>query len=155
MMDAHEFAVVIDVRTQDEWDSGNIANATHIEGLHTMDSMPDALVGCENCRIAVYCRSGVRAGLAAQKLKDWNFNDVFNGLGVNQFTDAGYSLVNTESTMPMCSQEGTVGTCGTPMSSQYTALICSAPTYMSNHMVWINEFGLTNSSDIIQVMRDS
>jgi rhodanese-related sulfurtransferase len=54
--------VILDVRTQSEWDSGHIAGATLAENLATFGTSshqgasPDDMIGCEFCSIAVYCR---------------------------------------------------------------------------------------------------
>ena len=110
--DAGEFAVVVDVRSDSEWSSGHIADATHIAGLQDLDSIPSELKGCEACDIAVYCRSGARAGVAINKLVSLGFSGtISNGQGVNQWQAAGYTLVNTASREPICSQTATSGTC--------------------------------------------
>jgi rhodanese-related sulfurtransferase len=47
------FSVIVDVRTQSEWNAGHIENATLVENLASTGS-PELLLGCENCNIVVY-----------------------------------------------------------------------------------------------------
>jgi hypothetical protein len=61
------------------------------------------LVGCGNaCKtIVVYCKSGGRSAAAIQLLLEQGFEGtIYNGMGVNQWTDAGYDLINTGSFAP-------------------------------------------------------
>lgn len=102
-MEAGEFAVVVDVRADSEWAGGHVDDATHVAGLQNLNSVPAALQGCGSCKVAVYCRSGARAQVAAEKLLEWGFTEVYNGQGVNQWQAAGYALVNTPSKTPLCS----------------------------------------------------
>mmetsp|Transcript_34470 Transcript_34470/g.48972 ORF Transcript_34470/g.48972 Transcript_34470/m.48972 type:complete len:340 (-) Transcript_34470:128-1147(-) len=76
------------------------------------------------CTIVVYCGSGVRANVAAQVLADAGFaTPIYNGLGVSQWTGAGYSLVNSDSAMAPCMRENGMGTCApvTPTPAPTTA----------------------------------
>lgn len=97
------FDAVVDVRREDEWKEGHIANATFVENLAS-DGSVDALLGCEDCSIAVYCRSGARAGGAIERLRnDLGFNgDLYNGLGVKQWKEEGFGLVQTDSVEAPC-----------------------------------------------------
>jgi rhodanese-related sulfurtransferase len=98
-----EFNVIVDVRTQSEWDSGHIENATLVENLASTGS-PELLLGCENCTLAVYCRTGSRAGAAITRLQTvYNFQgEIVNALGVNDWTGAGYPLIMDDSVAPPC-----------------------------------------------------
>lgn len=103
MMMAGEFDIVIDVRTQEEWDAGHIEDAIFIPDLQVkLGATEDyeatltevGLWGCRYCRVAVYCRSGRRAGEAIEHLVNAGFSGpLYNGLGVNQWTEEGYDLV--------------------------------------------------------------
>jgi rhodanese-related sulfurtransferase len=100
-----EYDAVIDVRTMEEWEAGHIANATLVENLASNGTAVD-IVGCKTCTIAVYCRSGSRAGQAITRLQtEFGFTGatLYNAYGVSQWTDAGYPLVTMgESTTPLC-----------------------------------------------------
>jgi hypothetical protein len=71
-------------------------------------SSPDDIIGCKNCSIAVYCNSGSRAGQAITILEQNGFTGpLYNGLGVVQWSNAGYELVSTPSFDPGCVERGT------------------------------------------------
>jgi rhodanese-related sulfurtransferase len=110
---AGRFDVIVDVRTPEEWETGHLPNATFMDSLAMFNttgqvSTPNDLAGCEDgssssCVILVYCRSGNRAVDASRILEEHGFAvPVYNGLGVKQWTAAGYNLVNTSSTVPPC-----------------------------------------------------
>jgi rhodanese-related sulfurtransferase len=102
------FAALIDVRTQEEWDSGHLPNATLMASLHeTRDT--NALEVCRGCRLAVYCRTGVRAGEAAALLESRGYV-VYNVLGVTQWEEDGVALVTTPSQPTACAE--TMEACG-------------------------------------------
>ncbi|WP_397445192.1 rhodanese-like domain-containing protein [Polaribacter sp. R77954] len=69
-------AVVLDVRTQQEWNEGHIAGAKHIV-LNLIPAEVDQIKAWKKPVIAV-CRSGGRSGQATQFLKQ-NGVDVING----------------------------------------------------------------------------
>lgn len=102
------FDLVIDTRTLQEWNSGHVPNATFVSSLQLETSIPQSLEDCNGaCRtIVVYCRSGNRAATAANRLVESGFKGtIYNGLGVNQWTEAGYQLVNTSSVEPPCAAD--------------------------------------------------
>lgn len=73
-------ALVIDVRSADEFNSGHIAGAINIP--HTEIVMQIAKVGDDKTKeIVVYCKSGRRAGLALQELQAAGFSHVYNAGG--------------------------------------------------------------------------
>ena len=69
-------AVVLDVRTQEEWDEGHTEGAKHIV-LQTIPANLEEIKSWEKPVVAV-CRSGGRSGQATQFLKQ-NGVDVING----------------------------------------------------------------------------
>ena len=69
-------AVILDVRTQIEWDEGHIENSKHIV-LNLIPLNIDEMKSWKKPIVAV-CRSGGRSGQAAQFLKQ-NGIDVING----------------------------------------------------------------------------
>jgi rhodanese-related sulfurtransferase len=69
-------AVILDVRTQMEWDEGHIENSKHIV-LNLIPLNIDEMKSWKKPIVAV-CRSGGRSGQAAQFLKQ-NGIDVING----------------------------------------------------------------------------
>ena len=90
------YDLVIDVRRQDEWDSGHIPTAVHIPN-ETFEDDPfwtDVVLRDSSAEtIVVYCRSGARAGAAIEKLKTMGYDGtLLNGMGVSQWNNAGYEL---------------------------------------------------------------
>jgi len=103
-----QFRAIVDVRTLEEWQSGHIENATFLESLqnagtaYEIASIAD-LDGCDSCPIVVYCNSGLRSAAAIDKLILAGFKGpLYNGMGVCQWTESGYPLVNADSVDPSC-----------------------------------------------------
>lgn len=98
------FDAIVDVRDSAEWDAGHIEGATFVQNLASTGNAY-LLKGCENCTLAVYCRTGSRAGQAIERLKsEFGFSGAlfFNAGGVNQWTDAGNALIKTPSIPAAC-----------------------------------------------------
>ena len=76
-------AVVIDVRTQREWNNGHIENSIHIP----LDQLQRRLAEIKklNKPIITVCESGVRSGNASKFLKENNLEAV-NGGGWKSFS---------------------------------------------------------------------
>ena len=70
-------AVLIDVRSQQEWDAGHIERATLIP--HTEIAARIASVAPDkNTPVVLYCRSGNRAGKAKAELEAMGYSNVQN-----------------------------------------------------------------------------
>ena len=69
-------AVILDVRTQEEWDEGHVATAKHIV-LNLISLELEQIKSWKKPVIAV-CRSGARSGQATQFLQQHGL-DVING----------------------------------------------------------------------------
>ena len=79
-MDKETDVVILDVRTQEEYDSGHIKNAVCLQNediLNEPDILPD-----KGQQILVYCRSGNRSKQAAQKLADMGYENVLEFGGI-------------------------------------------------------------------------
>ena len=63
--------IILDVRTQEEYDSGHIKNSVCLPNENII-SEPDILPD-KSQEILVYCRSGNRSKQAAQKLADMGY----------------------------------------------------------------------------------
>ncbi|MEO6771823.1 MAG: rhodanese-like domain-containing protein [Kofleriaceae bacterium] len=77
-------AVVIDVRTADEFAGGHVPNATNLAVEHFGDHLAevDKLVAGDKSRaIVVYCSAGSRAAQAKKILDDAGYQHVVNGGG--------------------------------------------------------------------------
>ena len=66
----------IDVRTDDEYDSGHIPNSMHIP-LHQIQDRMSEIDSLKNKNIIAYCRSGARSSKATKILVEAGF-DVLN-----------------------------------------------------------------------------
>ena len=73
-------ALVLDVRTSEEFNEGHLENAVHIP-YDELDTRLGEISNAKEREIVVYCRSGKRADVAAQILKEGGFKLVFNGVG--------------------------------------------------------------------------
>jgi phage shock protein E len=73
-------AVIVDVRTQWEYEAGHIPNARHIPLEEVAFRISDfrKMEG----PVVLYCRSGNRSGLAVRLLKQAGLNNVYNGGGL-------------------------------------------------------------------------
>ncbi|MBE0523502.1 MAG: rhodanese-like domain-containing protein [Methanosarcinales archaeon] len=81
---------ILDVRTQEEYDAGHIANSLlipHTDISDRLDEVP------EDMPILVYCRSGRRSAIASQALIDNGYSEVYNMQGgFNEWENAGYPV---------------------------------------------------------------
>ena len=79
-MDKETDVIILDVRTQEEYDSRHIKNAVCLPNediLREPDILPD-----KGQQILVYCRSGNRSKQAAQKLADMGYENVLEFGGI-------------------------------------------------------------------------
>ena len=84
--------VLLDVRTQSEYDSGHIKNAINISHEKILES-PELLAEYKDNQIVVFCRSGVRAGKVIQLLESLGFDDIIDIDGdMLAWSKAGYSV---------------------------------------------------------------
>ena len=88
-MMASQEVVVVDVRTQEEYDGGHIENAVLVPNESIGSEMPETLPDKE-ATLLIYCRSGRRSKDAAQKLLKLGYQSVYDFGGV---IDWPYELV--------------------------------------------------------------
>ena len=87
----HEL-VLLDVRTQSEYNDGHIKNAINISHEKILES-PELLAEYKDNQIVVFCRSGVRAGKVIQMLESLGFQDIIDIDGdMLAWSKAGYSV---------------------------------------------------------------
>lgn len=77
--------IIVDVRTQAEYDEGHIANAVLIPNEEIGDTPPEALPD-KDATILIYCRSGNRSAKASHKLIKMGYTKVFDFGGINKWT---------------------------------------------------------------------
>lgn len=80
-MQADNNSVIVDVRRQDEYDSGHIPGAILIPNESIGTEKPDALPDPDQI-ILIYCRSGRRSKEAAQKLADMGYTNIYEFGGI-------------------------------------------------------------------------
>jgi len=85
-----ESGVVIDVRTDDEYNNGHLAIADHQFNLldGEFESKLDSLN--KNKTYYLYCRSGNRSGQAARLMKKNGFKNVYNAGGFGNLAAEGF-----------------------------------------------------------------
>ncbi|MGI5986388.1 MAG: rhodanese-like domain-containing protein [Clostridiales bacterium] len=81
MMDEQKDCVILDVRTQAEYDEGHIEEAVLIPDTEINDRAESELPDKETV-ILLYCRSGRRSKLAAQALADMGYTNVYEFGGI-------------------------------------------------------------------------
>ena len=81
LMETEKDYVIIDARTQSEYDEGHIENAIMIPEYETANRAEKELPD-KNQLILVYCRSGRRSKIASQALADLGYTNVkeFGGI---------------------------------------------------------------------------
>jgi rhodanese-related sulfurtransferase len=86
-----EGRTIIDVRRPDEYASGHIPGAVNINvEADTFDAQISALD--RNEPYLVYCRSGRRSAIAAQRMAEAGFTDIVDAGGIDALTAAGATL---------------------------------------------------------------
>lgn len=78
-------AIILDVRTQTEFDEGHIPNAVLLPDTEIKQRAEEVLPDKEQT-ILVYCRSGRRSALAAQELADMGYTNVYDFGGILDWT---------------------------------------------------------------------
>jgi len=76
-----ETPIIIDVRSQEEWDAGHLAKAVHIPHTEIADRISE-VTGDKSAAIILYCAVGGRAGTAKTALEEAGFINVENGGGL-------------------------------------------------------------------------
>ena len=85
MMTRNDGHIIVDVRRQDEYDSGHIPGAILIPNESIGTEQPEQLPDKDQI-ILVYCRSGRRSKEAAQKLANMGYTNVYEFGGIIDWT---------------------------------------------------------------------
>ncbi len=85
--------VIIDVRTPLEYQSGRLDGAINLD--YYSDGFLNNLTSLDkNSTYLIYCRRGVRGGLASGMMKDLGFREVYNiAGGLTQWVQEGRSMI--------------------------------------------------------------
>tara|TARA_R110002095_G_C4119764_1_gene226199 strand:- start:75 stop:470 length:396 start_codon:yes stop_codon:yes gene_type:complete len=78
--------IVIDVRSQAEWDAGHVPQAIHIPHAEIADRIAE-FTKDKQAKIVVYCAVGGRAGKAKAALMDLGYLNVENAGGYDDIKD--------------------------------------------------------------------
>lgn len=81
LMDTNSDLILLDVRTQEEYDEGHIEGALLIPDYEINDKAEEQLTD-KDTTILIYCRSGRRSALAAQALSDLGYSSVYDFGGI-------------------------------------------------------------------------
>ena len=79
-MEENSEAIVLDVRTQEEFDQGHIPGAVCLPNEFIAADMPFPFG--KDTELLLYCRSGRRSAEAAKKLRDMGFSNVYDFGGI-------------------------------------------------------------------------
>jgi rhodanese-related sulfurtransferase len=79
--EADENSVILDVRTEDEYNNGIIPNAINLDIHKGQDFISELEKLDKNKNYYVYCRSGVRSEKACEVLNELGFANAYNLAG--------------------------------------------------------------------------
>lgn len=82
-MEENSEAIVLDVRTQEEFDQGHIPGAVCLPNEFIAADMPFPFG--KDTELLLYCRSGNRSAEAAKKLRDLGFSNVYDFGGIQDW----------------------------------------------------------------------
>lgn len=92
MIDNNPNIIILDVRTEEEYNSGHIENALLIPDSDIESQAPTTLTDKE-ATILVYCRSGRRSALASKKLSDLGYTNIYDFGGI---LDWNYDIISNK-----------------------------------------------------------
>lgn len=81
MMDEQKDSLILDVRTEDEYERGHIPQAVLLP-LDTIEEDASSELPKKEQTILVYCRSGVRSKIAARILDAMGYTNVYEFGGI-------------------------------------------------------------------------
>ena len=89
--------VLLDVRTQSEYNDGHIQDAINIPHDQILKE-PQLVSAYKDSQVVVFCRSGVRAGKVIEMLEGLGFKEIFDIDGdMLAWNEAGHSVeINNE-----------------------------------------------------------
>lgn len=85
LIDSENNYIILDVRTQEEYDEGHIPDAILVPYTDIDENISEILID-KNQLILVYCRSGNRSKIASQSLADLGYTNVKEFGGINTWT---------------------------------------------------------------------
>ncbi len=89
--------ILVDVRSAYEHQQGVIPGTDTLIPYSELPKRHQELgVDPKKDTVVLYCRTGHRAGIGQRILLDLGYKYVFNGLGIMQWTSAGYPLISPQ-----------------------------------------------------------
>ena len=88
---ANQQAILIDVRTPEEYAAGHAAQAI-LAPYDTIEQKIASIAPDKKQKIYLYCRSGRRSTIAAETLKNLGYTNIVNLGGLNQLGQYGLQL---------------------------------------------------------------
>ena len=86
-------AILVDVRTEDEYNSGYIENSLNIDYFSNEFSVNADKLD-KNTPIILYCRSGKRSSMSANKISKLGFKEIYNlEGGILEWIEEGNAVV--------------------------------------------------------------
>ena len=82
MMDSQE-VIILDVREQDEYDSGHIPGAVLLPVGSIDETTAAEVIPDEDSTVLVYCRSGSRSKTASSTLAELGYTNIYEFGGIN------------------------------------------------------------------------
>lgn len=77
MINNKEKFILLDVRTEAEYNTNRIPNAINIP-LNDLDSQVEQLLPYQDEKVVIYCRSGKRSIYSAHLLEEYGFKHLYN-----------------------------------------------------------------------------
>ena len=90
MMTTRENIIVVDVRNEEEYNEGHIDGAINLPLMKIEEKFKSLVTKNKDDVILVYCKSGVRAGIASETLVKMGYKNVYNFGGIDTWE---YGLV--------------------------------------------------------------
>lgn len=89
IIDEEKNIVIIDVRTEDEYNSGHIKNSILIP-VNDLKFKAEDILKDKNQKILIYCRTGNRSNTAGKILDEMGYSNIYDFGGINSWE---YGLV--------------------------------------------------------------
>lgn len=87
----YEEAIIVDVRTAEEFSGSHLKNAINIPVDEIETRFAEEVTNDKSKRIFVYCKSGVRAINAMEKLKELGYAKVFSIGGIKDWENSKHT----------------------------------------------------------------
>lgn len=84
MMDENEDIIILDVRTEEEYQEGHIKEAVLIPD-NEITEKAESILTDKSATILVYCRSGRRSANASRELNELGYTNIYDFGGINDW----------------------------------------------------------------------